>query len=245
MFGFIKGIFKFVIFLAVVVLLVLGYMGFVPGLSALFGADKPRDLGVVYASEDFDSFVKKTGVKFETLPPDTTGADSLRFSGVKAIDISFSSAEITANLNQKKWKYYPVSQTQVKINEDGTVEVSGVLRTDRLAQYAAVQGFSAEDQNTLDKYLKYFPSNPPFYVRGTVEVRDNQVTLNISEARLGRLAAPQSLLGRDEVISAVEDFIEDRINFVPNLHLDVLNFGGGNMNVDGTYPGVQAHAKEN
>ena len=244
MFSFIKGLFKAIIVFLVVVLLVLGYMGFVPGLSSLFGADKPRDLGVVYGAEDFGSWVEKSGVKFETLPADATGKDSLKFSGVVAIDDSFTSEEISANLNQSKWKYYPVSRTQVKIHEDGTVEAAGILRTDRLASYAAVQGLSGEEQEVLDKYLKYVPNNPPFYIRGGVVVRDNKVELNISEARLGRVAAPQRILGDAEMIAAVESFIEDRLNFVPNLHLNSLNFEGGKMNVDGTYPAVQSHAKD-
>ena len=75
-------------------------------------------------------------------------------------------------------------------------------------------------------------------------VRDNKVELNISEARLGRVAAPQRILGDAEMIAAVESFIEDRLNFVPNLHLNSLNFEGGKMNVDGTYPAVQSHAKD-
>ena len=43
------------------VVLVLGYLGFMPGVSALFGSSTPKDLGVTYTAQDFASAHAKMG----------------------------------------------------------------------------------------------------------------------------------------------------------------------------------------
>lgn len=62
-----KTFFKFVGFLIliliIVVILLLGYLGFVPGVSAIFGSNKPRDLGITHTQADLDSAQTKLGQK--------------------------------------------------------------------------------------------------------------------------------------------------------------------------------------
>jgi len=42
------------------IVLVLGYLGFIPGLSSLFGSDKARDLGVDYTEQNYQEARAKT-----------------------------------------------------------------------------------------------------------------------------------------------------------------------------------------
>ncbi len=62
----------------IIAALILGYFGFVPGLSDVMGANTPRDLGVKATASSLSSAKSKLGVTFNTLPADAVGAASLR-----------------------------------------------------------------------------------------------------------------------------------------------------------------------
>ncbi len=53
--------------LLIIALLALGYLGFLPWLSSVFGSDRPRDLGVRPMPEDLDSAMTKLAV--QAMPP--------------------------------------------------------------------------------------------------------------------------------------------------------------------------------
>ena len=61
---------KFLLFLLLIIILIpvfaLGFMGFVPGLSAILGTDKPRDLGIKYSQEDLKSIRSKSHIEYKT-----------------------------------------------------------------------------------------------------------------------------------------------------------------------------------
>ena len=54
-----------VLVLALIAVLVAGWFGMVPGVSAVLGATKVRDLGVRYTAADFTSYQEKTGITFK------------------------------------------------------------------------------------------------------------------------------------------------------------------------------------
>lgn len=61
---------KILIIVGVIVLIIalaLGYLGFLPWLSSVFGSDRPRDLGVRPMPEDLDSAMTKLSV--QAMPP--------------------------------------------------------------------------------------------------------------------------------------------------------------------------------
>jgi hypothetical protein len=230
------NILKILIILILLVVVVLGYLGFVPVVSELMGSTKPKDLGVTYSSADLDRYVEKAGIKFEPLDAALGVKESLRFEGKKDLDVSFTSEEITAMVNSDKWKYYPVSDVQIKINSDGTAEASGVLRKDRLMGYLEAQRIPTDQVNAIMDYIKDIPLNPIFYIKGTGKVVDNKVDMEIQKAEIGRLSIPQQFID-DE--SPVEGFVESRISFVPNFYIEKFDFDNGKMNFKGTYPEVQ------
>lgn len=103
---------------ALVLLLVAGYLGFVPGLSGLLGASTPRDLGVQATEEHYASMSQKLGRTIETLPGDAE--DSLQFRGSHPVDIALSSEEFTAARQHAAYKHSPLSRDfQARFHEAG------------------------------------------------------------------------------------------------------------------------------
>lgn len=168
---------------AVLVLIVLGFLGYIP----LF---KPRDLGVTYTEADRASARAKSQIEYEALPADTPDSQSLVRTGSRAVSASFTSAEITALMNDRPYKYWPFKDVQMKFNADGSAEVSGRLIKDRIPGYAAAIGV---DSNVASKVIKYLPPNPVFYVKGKAALSNNQVSLlDPSKVEIGRASIPLS-----------------------------------------------------
>jgi len=181
----------FLIFLLILILVpvfILGYLGLLPGLSALLGTNKPRDLGIKSTLTDLTSARGKSQIVYEVLPPETPPEKSREFSGSRPVKAEFSSAEVTALLNNRHWKYWPYENVQVKFNSDGSGEISGVLLKDLLPGYGAKIGAPKE---AIDLAMKFLPANPVFYVKGKATLSDNKVSLFEPEKfEIGRLSLP-------------------------------------------------------
>jgi len=70
-----------ILLVVIAAVLVLGFLGFIPGVSALFGANKPRDLGVKYTEADLQEIRTKTQVKYLVLPDTQEPISTRQFSG--------------------------------------------------------------------------------------------------------------------------------------------------------------------
>ncbi len=161
----------------VIVALVGGYFGFVPGVSVLFGSDKPKDLGVTYTDGDWRSGLAKAGWEIVELPEDTPPEEGLLFSGQNPVDATFSERELTAFINPHTWVYYPMSDCQIRINDDATVELSGKLDTGRLQVYADMMDMSDEYSGVMGILQKwYIFGNPTFYVRISGAIYNGEIT---------------------------------------------------------------------
>lgn len=215
--------------------LALGYLGFVPALAGVFGSDQPRDLGITYSAADLQSANQKAGFATVALPPATNPEASLRLSGKMETNDSFTDRELTALINdhEARWKYYPVSDGQVRINPDGSVEASGVLRVDRAYGYAAATGVSADIVDAVVDRLQISNVNPPFYVKGTVVVENNRVRGEVHQAELGRFGIPANWISDNE--GTIVSFLEDRIARA-GISARSVTFANGAMHLDVTIP---------
>ena len=229
-------IFKLLFIIILGGVLIMGYLGFLPVISPLMGSTTPKDLGVKFGESDLVSYIEKAQISFEPLDNDLPPEKSLFFEGKNNLDTSFTSEEMTAMINSDKWKYYPVSDVQVKVNKDNTAEISGVLRKDRIQGYLQAQGVSLKEVDAIMGYIKDIPLNPIFYAKGTGSVVDNKVSLKIEQAEIGRLSIPSEFITNP---GPVEKFIEERIRFVPNFHVESFQFEDGQMKFKGTYPKIQ------
>ena len=212
-----------------------GYLGFVPGVAGVFKSDQPQDLGVVASQAAFDSYTAKAQTAQETLPQPVDGK-SVVFSEPKPITASFTQEEITSRLANSPWPYMLLSQPQVKINPDGSVEVSGVVRLDRLEGFLAQVGgpdYTRADAEKGLAWLGLLPTNPIIYAKGTGSVSNNETTVDVDTITVGRIPIPFENFGGDAVLTSIANHI---INSVEGLYVEEADFTNGQLNFSGTAP---------
>ena len=213
------------------IVLALGYMGFMPGVSAIFGSSTPKDLGVRYTAQDFKNVQAIMGGNLQVLPADTPSNNSIQYFGLKHVSVSFSNEELTAIANNGKWKYRPTRDVQIKISPNGTVEMSGIIIKDNVGTVAQVYGYTADDLKSAESAIGFIPGNPTFYVKGTASVVNNQISINIDELQIGKIDA-KNLITSDQA----QSIIDNGISNVPGLNIQSLTFSDGKLNFNGTMP---------
>jgi hypothetical protein len=177
-----------ILLIIIIPIFILGFFGFIPGLSNLFGANKPKDLGITYSPADLTSVRSKSQVRREALPAGVSPKDSLQMSGSREIKAEFAASEITASMNNQPWAYWPYKNVQVRFNADGSGEISGTLIKSRVPAYAAAIDIPQQAINVL---MKFLPNDPAFYVKGKAALTDNKVSLFEPEAfSIGRMPMP-------------------------------------------------------
>jgi hypothetical protein len=226
-----------VITVLVIVLILVGvvaYMGFMPGVSDLFGFNKPKDLGVTYTAADLASFNAKRAPFVLESYPRTSDDDPVKFSGLQQIKAAFTSAELTAAANAKK-AFYPLTDVQVKITQD-IMEISGKIQTGRVGNYASWLGIPKDKIKAVTDIVTKFPANPPAYIKGKFEMINNRVTkFNVIDATIGKLNVTNQIVDNANGIrSAIEDAIsyqKDKMQ-VQSLKIEngLLNFVGALSN---------------
>jgi hypothetical protein len=232
------GIFIGILSVVVVLVLVAGYFGFIPGVSKIFGSDKPVDLGVTYTAADNASGHAKGGIQILTLPVGTPPQQSLIFSGTKPANFNLTQQEATAMINNNTWAYLPVSDVQVRFNPDNTAEWSGILNLDKLHDYALARGLSETDYNeAIAQVSKYavIQQDMPFYVKGTGSVVNGHIAFNCDSLKLGRLPV--------ELASQINSRHDDLLNLlqkdvlsIPGFTCNNLSISDGQIHFDGTLP---------
>jgi len=243
---FLKGLLFFIVIIIVIAVLILGYLGFVPGLSDIMGTNKPRDLGIKYTQADYDSAGAKNGVKIQVIDSAPDIKTSMVCKGSHQVNASFTSEELTAriNINSANWKYFPVKNVQIKINQDGTGEGSGLLLINRLAGFAQATGFADLDIKSVTSKLKFLRNQVPFYVKLGVTVKDGQAKLDVQKAELGRLGLPQDLATKYQ--SDINYNISRLLSAAAFSGLSVTSadLNGGKLNFNGKLPDILTTAKE-
>jgi hypothetical protein len=236
--GFFRKLFFTLCILAAIIILGLGYLGFMPGVSKLFGSDKPRNLGVVAGTEDRQAAMDKLGIEYLSL----TGAAPFSLSGQKNFNGSLTDKELTALMaeHEKLWKYYPVSSAQVRFNEDGTAEVSGILRTDRIFEYAAATGIDVKQVKEWMDKTKIPLNNPPFYLKGKATVESGKLSGELMKVEIGRLPLPLSLIAPDQ--SDAVSFGQNRLSKA-GVKVDEASIEAGKVNLKATLPAQVGFSK--
>jgi hypothetical protein len=229
---------KIAITLGIVILagvLVVGYYGFIPGISDLLGANQPQDLGIRYTASDLNSANSKLGVTYKTLTATDNGFNSLSRSGEKQVVTSLTSAELTALFNDhsQRWKYYPIKDIQVKIGDDGSVELSGVLQVSRFGGLAEALEIPEGARSQVRPYLSYVSSNPSIYVKGKLSVTNGVADSNIDSIQVGRFTIPADQM--QNIQPVIERFIQDRADG-RIIHLNSVSFSGGRAQIDALIP---------
>jgi len=216
--------------LVIVAVLVLGYLGFVPGVSNIFGSNKPKDMGVTYTAADYASAHARNGTTHSVLPAGSV--PSITFSGSHQVNTVYTQAEINALLNNRQWTNYPLKDCQLKINPDNTVELSGIIIMNRLKGYE--KALNLNDMGTILDYLKYFPGDPAFYAKGNIEVVNGQiVNTEISEFKVGNLNFTKQI--QDNLPGLINNAYSE-IAAYPGFSITTLKFTNGKVQFVGTLP---------
>lgn len=219
-----------------------GVSGLVPGLSSVFGANKPKDLGITYTQADFDGGMAKTKVVLESLPANTPVSESDQFSGSHPVEASFTPAELTAGANSIPYKHLPFKSVQIKINPDGTAEASGIIVVDKIMPWVTAMGFSeGQVQEGLQK-LNLPKNEIVFYVKGTGEVVNNTLSGNAEKLVIGRIPVPANLLNQYQ--PALWGFAQDRIDRIDGLNAESAKFQDGQLYFKGTLPDTRRSVTE-
>ncbi len=240
---FLGGCLIGIITIVVLVILVAGYFGFVPGLSNLFGSNKPANLGTAYTSADYKSAEAKTGTKFLN-NTDTINYDKSQktFGPAKAVTVDFTAAEITAALNDKPHpEDFPVKDWQVRYNADGTAEISAVVLMDKLTGYAQSHGVTDDTiQTVLDTVKKFgiIEKQMPIYLKGTFSVVNGVLNFNAISVKIGRLSISADTVNSNKM--NILDFRDEHKNDIPGFSCKNCSIVNGKLHFEGTFPSTVA-----
>jgi hypothetical protein len=231
---FLLGLLIFIVVILVVAVAVGGYLGIVPGVSSLFGANKPKNLGVTFTSQDLTSAEVKAGTKIVTLAPNLPPSQSISFSGQKNVNTTFTQGEFNAWMNNS-WDDALLG-CQLKINSDGTAEFSGVLHTDRIQAFETALGISATDMSVVNKYVRFIKGNPAIYIKGTGSVVNGQINLDVQQMKVGNLSVPASIIQDNE--GSLISLMQNMIDKIPGLSIKNASFVNGQVHFEGTLPAI-------
>jgi hypothetical protein len=233
------------ILVVLIILIILGvalaaYFGFVPCMSNILGTTKARDLGIKYTESNYIDYNQKAKVAIRKVSEKQgTKGKGIEYDGKTVVDQSFTQEELSARINYSTWKYIPVTGSQVKINQDGTVEFSANVVTNNLPGFIEAVGslrFAKDEaQKTID-FLNKIAPNPAVYAKFSASVEKNNPTIHVESLQVGRLSVPISTVGGDD---AIKGLVEHIFSLVPGLDVESLTFTGGKMNIKGTAPTVE------
>ncbi len=214
---------KLLLFLLILILIpvgVLTYLGLVPSLSPY--VTKPIDFGIKTDKSLVSAFESKYGEQNAT--------------GKVKLDVNLTSEEITSIFAvwEDRDVYFPLKNVQVRFNADGTGEASGYLKIGTAISLAKNLGYSDQDIEKGKEYIKYVSGDLPFYVKGTGGMTSNQLSINPSTFRIGRVTVPDSITS--PAAKAVGDMIQRRIKQIGGADIQSANFKSGSFHLLGTVP---------
>ncbi|MDO8266101.1 MAG: hypothetical protein Q7T41_04135 [Candidatus Saccharibacteria bacterium] len=224
--------------LFLVLILIAGWLGFVPGLSNIMGSRTPKDLGVRWTEADYESYKAKTATTFydfTTAPenPEKPGKKTV-FADPKTVqDLQLTQEEITAAINKLGWSWLPAENVQVRLSE-GTMEVSGNLKLDHVEDFVNFiggVGYSESDVSKAADYGRKLVQGGAFYAKGSANVTSNQLNFDLQKIQIGRFNVPMNTAS-----NVIYTGGSNGINNAKHLDVQSATVGNSTLNFTGTYP---------
>lgn len=179
----------------------------VPVISAVFGFNEPKDLGVEISPEALASLKEKIPMTISGEKTDFSSESADIFSGEIAVDTTITANEASSWLQRHQRPDPIISQLTVRQMEGG-MEISGMV----------------------NQYIK-----APVYAKVMVDLVDaNTIDLDIQEGKLGMFSVPEKYLNQVEEL--LEDEINSLINRVPGFSIETYELHDGYSNFKGTFP---------
>lgn len=228
--------------LTVISILVVGYFGFIPGLSRVLGSDRPRNLGVTYSDADYQSMSGKTGVVINSLPESTPATAAITVSGQRQVNASFTAAEMTAAINRNTWKYFPFTNVQIKINPDNSIEAAGLVEVNRLMEYAQAMGAKGEDIENGMKELNLPFTSFPFHAKVKGSVSNNKLNVETFTLEVGRFPLPRGIA--TQIQETLVPLVEFKLQNNPSISVQSASIEEGQAKFVGTLPITESVVKD-
>lgn len=234
----IKILLSIVLLLLIPLLLVGGWLGFVPGLSNIMGARSVKDLGVTYTEQDYASYLATTNTSFLNIDdapaqPDNPDKKVVFADQATAENMVLSQEEITAAINESNWAWMPLKDVQVRMN-DGDVEVAGRLNTDHLRSFITFIGGVDVDPGQVESAIGWAErllSDAPVYLRADTRVSEGSLEFNLVDGNIGRFSIPTDI-GNTVLRTGTESVLSN----TPLLDISSAEFQNESLEFSGAYP---------
>lgn len=103
------------------------------------------------------------------------------------------SAELTAWLRNSETVATPLVDSQVRINSDNSIEISGLLVTDRIVPYAASHGLSPEQARQVVKELGS-SEKVPVYIHCQGDMNNERLTFLVKAIEVDGVGIPRFMI---------------------------------------------------
>ena len=196
-----------------VLYLIAGYfIGGLPIASKIMGSNQPVDLGIEIsvdsAYQGLDALGQPTTV--EELQEIADNPDSFG-----TVQTTLTEEEASSLMALNNIPDFPARLTQIKFNDDGTIESSGIIWLDRFPTFLARNGVSSEGVEKVMGYIGFMDSTT-YYMKGTFSISNNNVDLDMDSVKVGR-------------ISLLTGIINDNKGSVENTISNILTNNGYNI----------------
>ncbi len=200
------------IVLAIVIfvpLLVLGWTGLysIPVVSAIFGTNKPIDLGVKVSAEALASAMRDNPMTLVGDSKTWYGLSKKKYSGSVPIDDVHSSEEVTSFISHYTQGHKYARDIQVKFVEGGMEVSAFVVPVIKAPIYAKV---------------------------GVTRTGSKSVSITVDKAKVGRLSVPATYY--DDIGREASQWINERLAEADGFSLETLEYRDGEAYLKGTLP---------
>jgi hypothetical protein len=180
----------------------------VPVLSAAFGMDHPRDLGMVKDVTALDAFTSKWGIELPSPTQNYNLANKHHYSGSVQVDDTISEAALAA-IPEYSAPNKIISQMQFRIHE-GYIELSAFVN---------VPGY---------------PASGPMYTQFSISATGSQtVAVDFSQLDFGRVGVPGNVV--ETVKTTLNEYLNGKI-LAAGVTIDTLQLHEGGIRFKGTWP---------
>ncbi len=233
-----KDIVLITLIIIVIGVLTIGYLGFIPILSQIFGSDKPNDMGIYYDKNHLKKAVEKTRITYRALPSSTSLEKSLQFQNPIRVDTDFSDHEITALANTQPWRYFPFTKLQIKFDDDNYVRISGIILKDKINDCLVAIDVPNEARQYIAKFIKFLPQRMPFYIVGKAAMDENRLSIfEVESLKLGRLNIPVSSINKYR--PQIVNFIQESLTLIDGFYAKYAHPLDGQLKFEGNLPALQ------
>jgi hypothetical protein len=217
-------------------IIVIGFM--LVALGCLFpGLLWTKSLGVKYTEADYKKVMEKLGYSLDT----NLVTESYTYGPPTAIDTKFTSEEITALINKNESEYYAIKNAQVKLNDDGTIEIVGSANTDYFLNEILGGKYTKEEVSSMLPIPGLLPSAVNIYLNLNGSVTNNKTNISINSVSVQGVEIPSSITNSYESINSVTEGLDNIIlkcNNESGSSFDEIKVENGKLVFKGKIPSL-------